>query len=236
MSGKRLYGVIDKEEPRGQSVSYQGIHCTARHCCTNLNRLTEENEQLKEENEQLKAKVKRLQDIATRTEVEKEEYADLYNQCRRYKLSDDEIKKAYADLNRRERENHSQGNATYVATMNQNEGDVLSEKRFTIIGQEYISYYGGDAQIISNGTLKFRIWERQEDAQKLCDLLNDQEQKIQRWKNLYEIKDAEVTARVDALNKVCEYYTSTVLFKSDVDPNRAVKEVINEILNTEVEM
>lgn len=59
-------------------------------------------------------------------------------------------------------------------------------------------------------------------------------QKIQRWKNLYELKDAEVTARVDALNKVCEYYTSEVLFKSDTDPNRAVKEVLNEILNTEV--
>ena len=60
-------------------------------------------------------------------------------------------------------------------------------------------------------------------------------QKIQRWKTLYEIKDKEVTARVDALNKVCEYYTSEVLFKSDVDPNKAVREVINEILNTEVE-
>ena len=65
---------------------------------------------------------------------------------------------------------------------------------------------------------------------RLCDLLNEQEQKIQRWKTLYEIKDKEVTARVDALNKVCEYYTSEVLFKSDVDPNKAVKEVINEIL------
>ena len=59
-------------------------------------------------------------------------------------------------------------------------------------------------------------------------------QKIQRWKTLYEIKDKEVTARVDALNKVCEYYTSEVLFKSDVDPNKAVHEVINRILNTEV--
>ena len=49
MSEKRLYDVIDKEEPRGQSVSYQGIPCTARHCCTNLNRLTEENEQLRNE-------------------------------------------------------------------------------------------------------------------------------------------------------------------------------------------
>lgn len=67
------------------------------------------------------------------------------------------------------------------------------------------------------------------------ELLNEQEQKIQRWKNLYELKDAEVTARVDSLNKVCNYYLNEVLFKSDVDPNKAVQEVINEILNTEVE-
>lgn len=46
---EKHYTVIDKEEPRGQSVAYKGIHCTARHCCTNLNRLTEENEHLKKE-------------------------------------------------------------------------------------------------------------------------------------------------------------------------------------------
>ena len=85
---------------------------------------------------------------------------------------------------------------------------------------------------------------------KLCKLLNELndenkelkkeneqlKQKIQRWKTLYEIKDAEVTARVDALNKVCNYYLTEIGFKSDVDPNKAVQEVINEILNTEVEM
>lgn len=63
MSEKRLYDVIDKEEPRGQSVSYQGIPCTARHCCTNLNRLTEENEQLKEEKERLQKDVENLQEV-----------------------------------------------------------------------------------------------------------------------------------------------------------------------------
>lgn len=36
---------------------------------------------LEKENEKLKSKVKRLQDIATRTEAEKEEYADLYCKC-----------------------------------------------------------------------------------------------------------------------------------------------------------
>ena len=56
----------------------------------------------------------------------------------------------------------------------------------------------------------------------------------ERWKNLYEIKDAEVTARVDALNRVCEYYLSETRFKGDTDPNDAVKEVINEILNAPI--
>ena len=83
-----------------------------------------------------------------------------------------------------------------------------------------------------------KVKDNQEDTllnwEDVVKKLNEQEQKIQRWKNLYELKDAEVTARVDALNKVCEYYTSEVLFKSDVDPNKAVKEVINEILNAPI--
>ena len=56
----------------------------------------------------------------------------------------------------------------------------------------------------------------------------------ERWKNLYELKDSEVTARVDALNRVCEYYLSETRFKGDTDPNDAVKEAINEILNTPI--
>lgn len=72
------------------------------------------------------------------------------------------------------------------------------------------------------------------DLKDCCKIMNEQEQKLQRWKNLYEIKDAEVTARVNGLNKVCEYYLTEAQFKADTDPNQAVKEVINEILNTEV--
>lgn len=94
------------------------------------------------------------------------------------------------------------------------------------------------------------------------ELLNEQEQKIQlpekvnedlrevnkenrllheenvkqceRWRNLYELKDSEVTARVDTLNRVCNYYLTETRFKGDTDPNDAVKEVINEILNAPI--
>ena len=47
MTEKQLYNVINKAEPREQSVTYEGIPCTARTCVTRLNRLTEENEELK---------------------------------------------------------------------------------------------------------------------------------------------------------------------------------------------
>lgn len=76
------------------------------------------------------ATIERLKEIAKRTEEEKEYYADLYNKCRRLKLSDESIKQAYADLNRREREKHSQGNATYVSKRNQNEVIYCSLEEF----------------------------------------------------------------------------------------------------------
>lgn len=44
---EKQYDVIYEKEPRGQVVTYQGIPCTARTCCTHLNRLTEENERIK---------------------------------------------------------------------------------------------------------------------------------------------------------------------------------------------
>lgn len=65
--------------------------------------------------------IEQLKESVARIEEEKEHYANLYNECRRLKLSDEAIKQAYADLNRREREKHSQGDATYTAKMNLNE-------------------------------------------------------------------------------------------------------------------
>ena len=40
------YTVINKEEPRGQSVAENGIPCIARYCVTELNRLSQDNEKL----------------------------------------------------------------------------------------------------------------------------------------------------------------------------------------------
>ena len=73
-------------------------------------------------------------------------------------------------------------------------------------------------------------------AEKVRDKLNEQEQKIKRWKTLYEIKDKEVTARVKRLNEICNQYKHTITFDKDIDPNDAVNILCDRILQTEVEM
>ena len=47
MTENKRYDVIYEKEPRGQVVTDNGIPCTARTCCTRLNRLEEENKELK---------------------------------------------------------------------------------------------------------------------------------------------------------------------------------------------
>ena len=51
-------------------------------------------------------------------------------------------------------------------------------KLWKIIDKEFISYSGGYAYLISNGDCKFHVWEKKEDAQKVCDKLNDFRTKI----------------------------------------------------------
>ena len=40
------YTVINKKEPRGQSIAENGIPCTAKYCVAELNRLFQDNEKL----------------------------------------------------------------------------------------------------------------------------------------------------------------------------------------------
>lgn len=55
------YTVINKEEPRGQSVAENGIPCTARHCVTQLNRLFQDNEKLELKVIELESKLKSIE-------------------------------------------------------------------------------------------------------------------------------------------------------------------------------
>lgn len=48
----------------------------------------------------------------------------------------------------------------------------MTEKRFKIIDKEFISYYGGNGHLISNGNCKFWLWHDESESQKVCDKLN----------------------------------------------------------------
>lgn len=57
------YTVINKEEPRGQSVAENGIPCTARHCVTQLNGLFQINEKLELKIIGLESKLKSIESV-----------------------------------------------------------------------------------------------------------------------------------------------------------------------------
>ena len=64
----------------------------------------------------------------------------------------------------------------------------MTTKRFTIIDEQFISYYGGTGHLISNGECKIWLWHSKEESQKVCDKLNnvldENEQLKQRIKEL----------------------------------------------------
>jgi hypothetical protein len=69
----------------------------------------------------------------------------------------------------------------------------MTAKRWEIIDEEFISYTGGTAQLISNGECKIHLWENPKDAQLFCDKLNainkENEQLIQTvsdWSGSYD--------------------------------------------------
>lgn len=67
---------------------------------------------------------------------------------------------------------------------------MMSEKRFAIVGKEFVGYTEGYAYIIRDNSIvcephrwiQWSVWEDKEDVESLCDLLNEQEATIQSLK------------------------------------------------------
>ena len=199
-----------------------------------ISALKEENEQLMIENAKLKNVITELKDMEKSIKSER-----FYIHC------GDDINKQLmdteSDFNIHVEEIGSDEELIRLcnllnkqqATINKLEQENRQLRQFINKGRR-LSVKELMANTNENELLKKKIKELESENEDLREVNKETVKQCERWKNLYELKDAEVTARVDALNKVCEYYTSEVLFKSDVDPNKAVKEVINEILNTPI--
>ena len=50
---------------------------------------------------------------------------------------------------------------------------MTENKRWKIIEEQFISYYGGCGYKISNGECGFWLWHSKEESQKVCDKLNE---------------------------------------------------------------
>ena len=48
----------------------------------------------------------------------------------------------------------------------------MTEKRFKIVDEQFISYYGGTGHKISNEECGFWLWHNKNESQKVCDKLN----------------------------------------------------------------
>ena len=72
----------------------------------------------------------------------------------------------------------------------------MTAKRWGIIDEEFISYNGGTAQLISNGECKIHLWERPQDAQLFCDklnALNDKNEQLNQFKKqVFQIIDDSI--------------------------------------------
>ena len=68
----------------------------------------------------------------------------------------------------------------------------MTAKRWEIIDEEFISYTGGTAQLISNGECEIHLWERPKDAQLFCDKLNALNEDIEQLKQIIYDDESQI--------------------------------------------
>ena len=110
----------------------------------------------------------------------------------------------------------------------------MSEKRFTIVGEEYVGYTQGNAYIISNGECKFSLWESKEDAQKICDYLNEQQATISALKEENEQLRQELKEYKENWDDMVELATKTSRRNVELDEQIGQLQRENEMLKKEI--
>ena len=83
-------------------------------------------------------------------------------------------------------------------------------KQWKIIDEEFISYTGGTAQLISNGECEIHLWEIPKDAQLFCDklnALNEENEQLEEAREYYQenfltMKTEEQTNSVEEVRKL----------------------------------
>ena len=88
----------------------------------------------------------------------------------------------------------------------------MSEKRFDIVGKEFVGYTQGDAYIIRDNSIvcephrwrQWSVWEDKEDVEDLCDLLNEQQATINNQEQKIKILQQEINDTQEILEMLTE--------------------------------
>ena len=84
----------------------------------------------------------------------------------------------------------------------------MTGKRFKIVDEQFISYYGGTGHKISNEECGFWLWHNKIESQKVCDKLNnilDENEQLKKQIEridfiLDDLNGQEYISRDDAIN------------------------------------
>ena len=66
---------------------------------------------------------------------------------------------------------------------------MTENKRFKIVDEQFISYYGGTGYKISNEECDFWLWHNKNESQKVCDKLNsilDENEELKQQKDKWK--------------------------------------------------
>lgn len=106
---------------------------------------------------------------------------------------------------------------------------MSEEKRFDIVGKEFVGYTEGYAYIIRDNSIvcelhrwrQWSVWEDKEDVEELCDLLNEQDEKIKVLQNSWEIMNERLSEK-----SKCDYKKAIIEFCKFMHINNPLVEVM----------
>src|SRR5574344_1062874 len=78
---------------------------------------------------------------------------------------------------------------------------MTENKRFKIVDEQFISYYGGTGYKISNEECDFWLWHNKNESQKVCDKLNSILDENRQLKQSYKEFEDECQSTFNAMNR-----------------------------------
>lgn len=94
---------------------------------------------------------------------------------------------------------------------------MTANKRFKIVDEQFISYYGGTGYKISNEECGFWLWHSKNESQKVCDKLNgilDENEQLKQF--IQSLAEQSVNGKV-MLRGGKVYDLNKILKKGDVE-------------------